>query len=117
MATINAKILPQQDGGVIVLWETLTATNNEGSLVSLPSHRLESVQAIGTFGGAVTMHGTNDPTGAAAVVPLKDQGGTAISASAAAMFGVAGQMRHIQPKAAAGVSDVDVYAHFVPANR
>lgn len=102
---------------MIVLWEAVNATDNAGSLVSLPSHRLESVQVIGTFGGAVTMHGTNDPTGTAAVAPLKDQGGTAISATAVAMFGVAAQMRHLQPKAAVGVSDVDVYALFVPANR
>lgn len=114
MATIEAQIQPQQDASIVVLWETLTATNNEGSLVSFPSHKLESIQIIGMFGGAVTMHGTNDAVGAAAVAPLKDSTGTAISATAAASFGVAADMRHIQPKAAAGVSDVDVYALFRP---
>lgn len=114
MATVTAQVLPQNDASIVVFWEGLNATDNAGSLVSLPSHRLESVQIIGTFGGAVTMHGTNDSNGAAAVAPLKDQGGAAISATAAAMFGVAGQMRYVQPKAAAGVSDVDVYALFRP---
>ena len=113
MATINAQIFDNDDGTKTVLWETLTATNNAGSLVSFPGYDLDSVQIIGTFGGAVTFHGTNDPAGAATVVGVKDSAGTAISATAAAMFGVAGQMRHYQPKAAAGVSDVDVYAYFV----
>lgn len=114
MATIQALVQPQNDGSTIVSWLALNATDNAGSLVSLPSLRLASIQATGTFGGAVTMHGTNDATGAAAVVPLKDSAGAAISATAAAMFGVAGQMRHVQPKAAAGVSSVDVHALYVP---
>ena len=113
MATITAQVTNNEDGSKTALWETLTATNNVGSLVTLPGYKLESVQMIGTFGGAVTMHGTNDSAGAATVVPLKDSTGTAISTTAAAGFGVSGQMRHVQPKAAAGVSDVDVYAHFV----
>ena len=113
MATITAQVVNNEDGSKTVLWETLTATNNAGSLVTLPGYRLESVQMIGTFGGAVTMHGTNDSAGSATVVPLKDSAGSAITTTAAAGFGVAGQMRYVQPKAAAGVSDVDVYAHFV----
>ena len=117
MATITAQIdRSADDGTVVVLWETLTATNNAGSLVKLPGYTLQSIQAIGTFGGAVTMHGTNDSAGAAAVVPLKDSAGSAISTTAAAMFGVAGQMAYVQPKAAAGVGDVDVYAFYTPDN-
>lgn len=114
MATINAQITRNPDGTIVVLWETLTATNNVGSDVNLPDYKLESVQIIGTFGGTVTVAGSNAAAAGGTFNTLEDVASTAISTTAAAFFAVGADARWTHPTAGAGVSDVDVYAYYVP---
>ena len=114
MATITAQVLRQQDGNIVVLWETLTATNNVGSDVHFPDHKLESIQAIGTFGGTVTVAGSNAVAAGGTFTTMEDVASVAVSTTAAAFFALGADARWVHPTAGAGVSDVDVYALFVP---
>ena len=113
MATITAQITNHDDTSITVLWETLTATNNVGSNFIPPAgYKLGAVNIVGTFGGAVTLAASADGTNFGTA---EDCASVAVSATAAAFFNMGGATaRAWHPTAAAGVSDVDVAAHFVP---
>lgn len=115
MATISAvQVGPDATGVITVTWETLTATNNVGEAVRLPTHMDKTVTATGTFGGAVTLNGSND---GANFFVLSDQGASDITGTAAYIAVVAENPLWIRPAAAAGVTDVDVILVCAPRNR
>ena len=91
-----------------VLWETIPASST-GQGLFLPGHvHHVSIQALGTFGGDVTMQGSNDK--GLTWFTLKDEGGTDIVFSAAGAASVDALPQLIRPSSGGGVSDVDVYA-------
>ena len=115
MATIALQRLQTgRDGPLaLFLWETLTATNNVGARVFVGHRPGKSVQVIGTFGGAVTIRGSNvldaDVTVAAHWFSLTDPTQTTISLTAAGGKEILESCLWVSPAAAAGVTDVDVY--------
>ena len=87
-------------------WLTLTASD-VGEAVHTEGRRDINVQIIGTFGGNVTIQGSND--GGTTYTDLHDVNGDLISVSAAAFIQVLEAPELIRPSAGAGVSDVDVH--------
>lgn len=107
---------PRPTGVQYVLWSGLTASDT-GLPVSFPKHSDKTVSIFGTFGGAITMEGTDDVRGDpshadhvnAAWVPLTDSlDAAAISKTANAGEVLLQNYKWIRPKAAAGVSAVSV---------
>jgi hypothetical protein len=115
MATIVAarQTIPHEGPAVVWLWETLTATDNVGSRVLCGHRPGKSVHVVGTFGGAVTLRGSNlpdpDVTTAAHWFALTDPTQTTISLTAAGLKEVLESCLWVSPAAAVGVTDVDVY--------
>ena len=115
MATITAvKQDPPMEGACALwLWETLTATNNVGARVACGHRPGKSIQVVGTFGGAVTIRGSNlvnpDVTVATDWFNLTDPTQTLISFTAAGGKEMLEQCLWLSPAAAAGVVDVDAW--------
>lgn len=118
MATINPDVDHTQadDGSVLVItWETLTGTNDNGKSVVIPKFSDKTVTITGTFNTTtVKLQGTNDPLsvadGSANWFDLTDPQGNAISKSSAAMEQVTENPLRIRPyiSASAGSDDIDV---------
>jgi len=74
-----------------------------GTAFDVPDNNLAglSIYIFGTFSGTMTIEASCDGTNFA---PLKDRGGTAISATAAATFHLSGSATHIRRNCTAYVS-------------
>jgi hypothetical protein len=87
------------------VWANLVASES-GLPVEIPEYNDKTVSITGTFGGAVTIEGSNDGTN---YVGLKDAiTGTAISATSNGIFVIKENARFIRPVAAVGVTGVAV---------
>jgi hypothetical protein len=90
---------------VEIVWANLTASEN-GDAAEYPEHGDKTVSITGTFGGAITIEGSNDGT---TWVGLKDaQSGSAISATSNGIFVIKENTKFIRPVAAAGVAGVKI---------
>ena len=110
MATIPFQHLRTNQDGVVahILWETLTATNADGSPF-FGAHRPDKTVSVqGTFGGTVTLQGSNEAT-PVTWFTLNDTTGAALTFTTARLALVAENPLWIRPLAGAGVGDVDVY--------
>jgi len=97
---------PHIPNGLKYTWETLTASD-VGAAVPTEGKRDINAQVIGTFGGTVTIQGSND--GGTTFTDLHDVNGDLIAITSAAFVQVLEAPELIRPSAGAGVSDVDVH--------
>lgn len=86
-------------------WETITATNSTGELAEFPDFPEKTVQVTGTFGGTLTMQGSNDGTN---FFTLTDVLGNNVAFTAAGAKKIHETPRYVRPSAGVGVTDVDV---------
>lgn len=112
MATITGQRTLDDQRGITVLWETLTAAD-EGNAQALGTHRHKSVQIIGTFDTTtVTIEGSND--GGTTWTTLTDDGSTALSFTAAALANVFENTNLIRAATSGGAStDIDVHLYAI----
>lgn len=98
--------LQRLNGAVIVTWEPLAAGDTgERYGPSADAAAIACVQMTGTFGGAVSIEGSNDGTN---WVALKDMQGNQIALSSGDLVDFTTACRYIRPSAAAGVTAVTV---------
>ena len=123
MATIPAvrqTDVPHEGPCILWLWETLTATNNVGARVPVGHRPGKSFHAVGTFGGAVTVRGSNlkdpDVTNPLHWFALRDPTKTVISLTANGGEECLECVLWVSPAAGAGVADVDVWMLAVSAH-
>ena len=108
---------PDRDGVIVLTWETLSNTDQTGAAVRVPSHADKCVTATGTFGGTISLQGSNEDPPVNWHI-LSDQAASAISLSAAGIAQVAENPLFIRPAQTAGtVSDVDVIVVCSPRNQ
>ena len=107
MAITDVQTLETFPGGAAVLWEQM-AGGDTGEPLKLNrfAGAVSAVQAIGTFGGTLTMQGSIDGTN---WVDLTTTAGDAASLTAAGGIELGTAFLYIRPSAGAGISDVDVY--------
>jgi hypothetical protein len=109
MATIAAVLVDKGAGYRLWKWETLTATNNEGSAVDVRKYRDKTVQIIGTLGaGSVTIEGSID-NGTTWATLNDPQGNALATINALKIEAILEGVTHIRPTVAAGTTDVDVW--------
>ncbi|MDE2166758.1 MAG: hypothetical protein KGJ66_10545 [Alphaproteobacteria bacterium] len=97
-------------GYAVVHWSNLDGTNRtSGEFVRMPGFKLQRVQILGSFGGAVTIVVRNDEAGAT-IVTLKDRSGQPVCVMSTQTHQIAAPTDWVAPVAAVGVSDVDVLA-------
>lgn len=112
MATITAVPTAIEGHGqdtIQVLWETLTETNADGSLLKTPGRSDKSVHVVGNFGigGTCVIQGSNDGTN---WVTLTDPQGNALSFTSTGLEMIAENPLYIRPFISAGTGvDLDVY--------
>jgi len=101
MAIVKPTINTLSDRNVVLVTWTNLANGDTGDPVSYPRHADKSAQVAGTFGagGAVQIQGSNDSSN---YVQLNDNGGTAISITAAGIKGVSENTRLVRPAVTAG---------------
>ena len=92
---------------------TAMGASTDGVAFENPEYGLKTVQAYGTFGGTVTIQGSNDPLGistpASAVwATLTADGTNALTFTAAGLKKIHENPRFIRAISGAGVSDVDI---------
>ena len=105
MATISLQIgADNQAHSSLIKWETLTATDVGEARVNT-YYNDRTVSVTGTFGGTVSIQGSNDGTN---WFTLTDNSGLALEFTAAGMKLIAEAPLYIRPSAGSGVSDVDV---------
>ena len=109
MATITAVVEEVSTKSRVILWETLTETNSDGSSVSYHGDVERSVQVMGTFGGAtITIQGSND--GGIIWATLHDAAGANLDFTVAGLELVLENARHMRPIVTGGAGvDVDVH--------
>ena len=107
MAIIDVQTLETFPGGAVLLWEAV-AGGDTGEAVKLNKFAgaVSAVQAIGTFGGTLTMQGSID---GANWVDLTTTAGEVASLTAAGGLEMGTAFLYVRPSAGAGISDVDVY--------
>lgn len=94
----------------VVHWPNLDGMKRtSGKFVRVPGFKLQHVQILGSFGGAVAMVGKNDDADTM-VVTLKDRSGNPVCVMVTGTHYIAVPPNWVAPVAAAGVSDVDVLA-------
>lgn len=108
MAAVAPALASTSDGVPYILWEGVTTA--DGATAYTLSRRLglnASVQIDGTFGGAtVKLQASNDGT---TFFDLSDVEGTAISATAAAIFEFGTSAIYVKPDVSGGTADaVDI---------
>lgn len=113
MATINktvTKLTSYPPTAYIILWETLTTTNDVGSTAEMVAYSDRSVQVVGTFDGAsLQLQGSNDGTN---FKVLTDPQGNALTFTATGIEAISELTRYIRPYisvAGSGSADLDVY--------
>lgn len=110
MATVVPTITKDKTHAT-VSWVNVTSANL-AEAVALPGYRLVSIIISGYAGtGAITINAANDEAGAN-FTGLKDNSNSAISATAAGYFAIAGDVQWIQPAAASGVTGNNIDAHY-----
>lgn len=107
MAVIDLQSLPHNRK----LWETLTASDTGEPLYLKQGGAQVAVQALGTFGGTVSLQGTID--GSTWFDLTSGPGGEAISFTAAGYAEITTAVWALRPSAGSGVSDVDVYIRII----
>ena len=116
MATVAPNIADNDDGSIVVAWESLDGTTNTAgdAYTPPPGYALDSVAIVGSFGGTASLEASPDGVNFGVA---EDLASVAISATAAAVFNAGGQRaRAYKPIAGTGVSDVDCVAYFAPRN-
>ena len=103
--------VPKVDTHVITY--TAIGASTDGIAFESPEYGLKTVQAYGTFGGTVTIQGSNDPLGlttptSAIWATLTTDGTTALTFTAAGMKKVHENPRFIRAITGAGVSAATV---------
>lgn len=110
MATIAWELLSSPYNGSLahVLWRALSATNADGAPYASGSRPDKTITVQGTFGGTVTIQGSNElvPT---TWMTLNDPQGNPLTFTAARTELISENTLWIRPVAAAGVTTVDVY--------
>ena len=105
MATIELSIgVDNTAHSSSVLWETLTASD-VGEAKEYTYFNDRTVQVTGTFGGTVSIEGSNDGVN---YTTLTDAAGSALEFTAAGLKLITEAPRYIRPSAGSGVSDIDV---------
>ena len=116
MATIEYRLASAAyDGDVAhVIWRGLSATNLDGAPYAGARRPDKTIAVQGTFGGTVTIQGSNEevPT---TWYTLNDPQGNPLTFTAARMELIAENTIWIRPLAAVGVSNVEVYLVAVAA--
>ena len=114
MATISyavTRIKTFRENSHVILWETLTTTNDTGSNLEMPGSSDRSVQVIGSFGagGTLVIQGSND--NGTTWHTLNDPQGNALSFTTAKTEAVLELTRLIRPfiSGGDGTTDLDVY--------
>lgn len=103
----RAALYTNISGGVLLRWLGLTATDTgEKVEPGKASGAISAIQFVGTFGGTVTLQGSNDGV---TWTTLKDIGGSDISTTGTNIFDISTAARYVRPSAGSGVVDVDVY--------
>lgn len=93
-------------GTQTITWAGLTA-GDTGTPLEYAKFSDKTVQVVGTFGGTVTMQGSNDGTN---WVTLTSNLGAALTFTAMGGGLVAENYRYIRPSAGSGVSSVTITA-------
>jgi len=104
----NTKLRGEQFGTVLTIWDAMAALDT-GKPWASADYAEKQVQAYGTFGGAVTLEGSNDPRvetdpGNAVWTAVKDVDGNAISFTGAGGALIRDNYYYLRPRAAASVS-------------
>ena len=102
-------------GTMVAKWEGLgVGGNNIGKSLQCPNFPIRSIQVIGTFAGAsITLQGSN-MIDSPEFATLNDEGGTAITLSAAAIKQIRENTYWLRPVATSlgATTDLDVYILF-----
>ncbi len=96
----------------VIEWTGLAASDT-GSPMKFSTFADKTVQAFGTFGGTVTLEGSNDPrcetdAGNAVYAPLTDNLGNPIAFSSAGISLIAEAPVFIRPNCGSGVTSVTI---------
>lgn len=116
MATIIPTYLKGSEGKLVdqqVITYTGFGASDTGIAFEYSKHPTKTVHVIGTFGGTVTIQGSNDPRGltdpgSAVWTTLTADGTNALTFTAAGMKTIHENPRFIRAITGSGVSDVDV---------
>jgi len=112
MATVNYQLKVDTPRVKVILWETLTETNDVGQpFVFSGWYPDKCIQLLGSFGtgGHLTMQGSNDPA-LAAYAALNDIADSPIDLTAVGFEQILECPYAIRPKVTAGTSvDLDVW--------
>ena len=92
-------------------WEGITDGDTGRQLVLTNGGAQIAVQAIGTFGGTVTLQGTIDGTNWFTL--LTGPGGSEVTFAAAGYAEISTAVYAVRPSGGAGVGDVDVHIRAV----
>lgn len=93
------------------VWEAVTGGDTGAPIYFGSGGAQVAVQAVGTFGAAVSMQGTIDETNWFPL--LTGPGGEVVSFAAAGYAEISTAVLAVRPSAAAGVSSVDVYIRII----
>ena len=99
--------ISQRDGSVkLVVWEALTASNNNGSLVELVEWADRTVQVIGTFDSAtLLLQGSNNGTN---WETLSDAASSPLSFASARLSEILEVPRYVRPSTSGGGGSQDL---------
>lgn len=112
MATIVPTVTRNGDGSVIKMsYETLTTTNDVGSVIAWPEYWGRTIQVLGTFGagGTLLVEGSND--GGTTWATLDDGFGDPLSITAAGIYTITAvtELTRVRVSAGDGTTDLDVH--------
>lgn len=100
------KTIQELTGAVVAAWEPLAAGDTGSAFgPSADTAVISCVQMTGTFGGTVTLEGSNDGSNWA---PLKNMQGDDIAMTGAGLVDFTTAARFIRPNAGTGVTSVTV---------
>ena len=106
MATIAPQLVSVRDRRKVWLWETAAGGDTCTEISPNGSEPLAAnIHAFGTFGGTLTMQGSNDGTN---WFTLKDTQGNDCTATSEAVFEVSTAAAYLRPSPGSGISDIDV---------
>ena len=96
-----------------VVTYTAMGASDTGIAFEKSNHKTKTVHVTGTFGGTVTIQGSNDPLGittpgSAVWITLTTDGSAALTFTATGMENIHENPRFIRAITGSGVSDVDV---------
>lgn len=99
MATVTANTATVSKDVVLITWSGLTGTADVGNAEQLARFNDKTVTATGTFGGTVTMQGSNDGSN---WFTLTDQNAQSLTFTSAGGGLIAENPRYVRPAVTAG---------------